>query len=379
MKLRHDLAALLPRLRDEDVYKFCVFYEKYAPHLPAIATGLYDRLGTADQARFLLWFLKRWAKIDLVNAVERGLYAATVERIKSEERAEVTLEGTPYRLRDFKSQGFDFQLLGYDWFLGVHDVLYNQYEQGDVALAPDDVIIDAGAFIGDTAVFFHHKLGGRCRIHSFELLDENLALLMHNLERNGVADEQIVVNKLALTDRTGDEIVIAAGSSQGSTSIFGKGAQGHRIQTVTLDEYVVLSNLERVDFIKMDIEGSEVMALAGARQTIQHFKPKLAICLYHKWDDAFTIPQVIHSTGVDYAFTFKWVQLSDGWEAVLLATPATQASGPVKPEGAATPDPLADVLATLTRAYVKKWGQADTLWRQKQQAQAAAVAVGGDA
>jgi hypothetical protein len=162
MKLRQDLAAVLPRLSDEDVHKFCVFYEKYAPHLAAIATGLYDRLGPADQARFLLWFLKRWARIDLVNAVERGLYAATIERVKNEARPEVALDGVPYRLRDFSAQGFDFQLLGYDWFLGVHDVLYNQYEQGEVRLAPDDVIIDAGAFIGDTAVFFHHKLG-RCQ------------------------------------------------------------------------------------------------------------------------------------------------------------------------------------------------------------------------
>lgn len=377
MKLRHDLAAVLPRLRDEDVYKFCVFYEKYAPHLGAIATGLYDRLPAADQARFLLWFLKRWAKIDLVNAVERGLYAATIERVKNEARAEVTLDGAPYRLRDFSSQGFDFQLLGYDWFLGVHDVLYNQYEQGDVHLSPDDVIIDAGAFIGDTAVFFHHKLGGRCQIHSFELLDENLALLVHNLERNGVADEQIVVNKLALADKTGDEIMIAAGSSQGSTSIFGKSSQGDRVKTATLDDYVVHANLTRVDFIKMDIEGSEVQALAGARQTIQHFKPKLAICLYHKWDDAFTIPQVIHATGVDYAFSFKWVQLSDGWEAVLLATPATSTAP--QPQASTATDPLADALGSLTRAYIKKWGQADTLWRQKQRAQAPGLTFGESA
>ena len=361
MKLRQDLAAVLPRLRDEEVHKFCVFYEKYAPHLSAIATGLYDKLSTADQARFVLWFLKRWAKIDLVNPVERGLYDATIERVKSEDRPEVMLGDKPYRLRDFKSQGFDFQLLGYDWFLGVHDVQYNQYEQGEVTLAPDDVIIDAGAFIGDTAVFFHHKLGGRCKVHSFELLDENLALLMHNLERNAVADECIVINKLALTDRSGDEILIAPGGSQGATSIFGKGTAGDRIQTVTLDDYVVLMDLPRVDFIKMDIEGSEVMALNGALHTIRHFKPKLAICLYHKWDDPFTIPTLIASTGVDYAYTFKWVQLSDGWEAVLLATPASNATVRApKAEAPVATDPLADVLSTLTRACVKAAGRSST-------------------
>ena len=374
MKLRQDLAAVLPRLDAAGVRQFCAFYKKYAPHLPTIGRDLYDRLEGADQRRFLQWMLKRWARIDLVNTVERGLYDTTIERVKDEVRPEEQLNGTAYRLRDFSSQGCDFKLLGYDWFLGVHDVEYNQYEHGDVRLQPDDVIIDAGAFIGDTAVFFHHKLEGRCQVHSFELLDENLALLLNNLERNGVPDGKVIVNKLALTHRTGDEIVIASGASQGSTSIFGKSNAGERVQTVTIDDYVVLCGLERVDFIKMDIEGAEVPALQGALQTIQHFKPRLAICLYHKWDDAFTIPKLIHASGVDYAFSFKWVQLSEGWEAVLLATPMTEAIAARRaasaPTNAAT-DPLADALAALARAHLAKCEQADTLAREKRQAQAA--------
>ena len=374
MKLRDDLAAQLPQLRDEDLQRFCSFYERFAPLLPRIATGLYDRLGAADQARFLLWMLKRWAKIDLVNAVERGLYDGTLERARTEERPLVSLAGKEYRLRDLASQGADFKLLGYDWFLGVHDVLYDQYQNDKVKLAPGDVIIDAGAFIGDTAVFFHHRLGGRCQIHSFELLDENLALLLHNLERNGVGDTQIVVNKLALADRSGDEIVVADGNTQGATSIFGKSGAGDRVVTVTLDEYVVRMNLPRVDFIKMDIEGAEVMALKGARQTIAHFKPRLAICLYHQWDDVVTVPQAIHATGVAYDFHFKWVQLRDGWEAVLLATPSADVTArPAPPVPAATPDPLADTLAVFCKAYLKKWNQADALWKEKRQAERGAA------
>lgn len=375
MKLRNDFAALLPRLRDDDLYKFCVFYEKYAPHLADIASGVYDRLSTVDQSRFVLWLLKRWAKIDLVNPIERHLYDTTIERLRTEPRPVEALNGVPYRLRDMKSQGYDFQMLGYDWWLGAHDIRYGQYEQGDIQLAPGDVIIDAGAFIGDTGVYFHHKLGGRCQVHSFELLDENLALLVHNFERNGVRDGQVVINKLALTDRTGDEIVIADGATQGSTSIFGKSGQGTKVQTITLDDYVMRLNLEKVDFIKMDIEGAELQALAGARQTIQHFRPKLAICLYHKWNDAFTIPQAIHATGVDYSFTFKWVQLKDGWEAILLAIPTERATNPVRPPATdtAVADPMADALDTFCRAYAKKFGQVENLRRDKRLAERSAA------
>ncbi len=378
MKLRHDLAALLPRLPDGDVPQFCAFYEKYAAHLPAIASGLYDRLDAADQARFLVWFLKRWARIDLVNPVERHLYDTTIERLRSEPRAPVPLGDKTYRLRDLRSQGHDFKMLGYDWWLGAHDILYDQYQKGDVRLRPDDVIIDGGAFIGDTAVYFHHLLGGRCQIHSFELLDENLALLVHNLERNGVRDEQVVLNKLALAERSGDEISVATGATQGSTSMFGAASGSDRVQTISLDDYVMHLGLSRVDFIKMDIEGAETQALAGARHTIQHFKPRLAICLYHRWNDVFTVPQAIHATGVDYRFAFKWVQLRNGWEAILLATPATPEAGATAGSGAgpgarALPDPggvsdapgdaLADALAVLSRTCSRQAARLESLRR----------------
>jgi len=362
MKLRHDIAALLPRIADAEMLKFCLWYEKYAPHLPAIATNLYDRLNHADQARFLLWFLKRWASIDLVNPVERALYDATLERLRSEPRVRETLENRPYMLRDFASQGHSFKLLGYQWFLGVHDILYNQYEHGNVVLAPDDVIIDAGAFIGDTAVLFHHKLKGRCKIHSFELLDENLVLYVHNLDRNGIREDQVVLNKLALTDTTGDEIVMDRDARQCSSTMFGSSANGDRIQTVTLDDYVVASQLDRVDYIKMDIEGAEVAALNGARHTIRHFQPRLAICLYHKWDDVMTIPAAILDAGVDYRFEFKWVQLKDGLEAVLHASPMpVHEWQPAVAADEGTHDHLADALASLASAYARKSAQADMM------------------
>ena len=367
MKLRHDLAALLPRLREADLERFCQFHERYAPHLQAIAEGLYDRLDAADQARFLVWWLKRWGRIDLVNPIERGLYEDTIARTKAEPRPEVMLGGAAYRLRDFKSQGHDFQLLGYDWVLGVHDVLNNQYEHGEVALRPGDVIIDGGAFIGDTAVYFHHRLLGQCQVHSFELLDENLALLVHNLEHNRVPDGRVVLNKMALAETSGGELRLSGGRAQSAASIFGPQTRGERVQTVSLDDYGQAMKLPRVDFIKLDIEGAEAMALAGARHTIAHFRPRLAICLYHKWDDVFTLPALVHATGVDYRFGFKWVQLTDGWEAVLLALPAEMSTRPrpatLAPAGAGSADPLEAALAVLTRAYTRRCAQLEAAAR----------------
>jgi FkbM family methyltransferase len=356
MKLRQDLAALLPQIADAELPRFCAFYDRYAPHLRSIAGDLYDRLPAEDQARMLLWLLKRWAKVDLVNPVERGLYRSVVARAKSEPLDDVSVDGRKYKLRDFTWQGQDFQLACYDWVLGVHDVFYDQYQHGAVQLRPGDVIIDAGAFVGDTAVLFHHLLAGRCTVHSFELLDENLALLLHNLQRNGISEDKMVINKLALSDRSGQEIVVANGVSQGSTSVFGSDVGGERVQTVTLDDYVVALDLKKVDFIKMDIEGSEAMALRGAMNTIRYFKPRLAICVYHKWDDVFTLPRLIRESGVHYDFRFKWVQLIDGWEAVLLATPSCNSNGCqniefVQDQG---DEALAAAMSTLSRIHARR-------------------------
>lgn len=364
MQLRHDIAALLPHISAGDMPKFCAWYVRYEPHFATIARDLYDRLSLDERRRFLVWWLKRWAHLDLTNPVEAGLYNNAVKRVLEQKREPLELNGKTYGVLDFAPQGFDFQLLCYDWVTSVDDVLYNQYEHGDVALQPGDVIIDAGGFIGDTAVLFHHKLQGECQIHSFELLDENLQIMLHNLERNQVTEKQIVLNKLALAERTGEEIILEPGFVQGAGSIFGGNKHGERIATVSLDDYVVEMDVPRVDFIKMDIEGAEVMALNGARRTIQLFKPRLAICLYHKWDDVWAVPQAILATGVDYTFSFKWVELAHGWEAILFASPVNTASGVVPRSAGDAPvarDYLAEAMDALMVAYRKEESVLDSI------------------
>lgn len=53
-------------------------------------------------------------------------------------------------------------------------------------------------------------------------------------------------------------------------------------------------------YIKMDIEGAETEAIIGAERTIRNYKPKLAICLYHKAEDIFMIPLLIHKINSSY-------------------------------------------------------------------------------
>lgn len=58
-------------------------------------------------------------------------------------------------------------------------------------------------------------------------------------------------------------------------------------------------------FIKLDIEGSEKEALVGSREIIQQIRPKLAICVYHKIEDIYVVPEFLLKHMPSYHFTLR--------------------------------------------------------------------------
>ena len=88
-------------------------------------------------------------------------------------------------------------------------------------------------------------------------------------------------------------------------SIAFESANGKTIDIISIDKFVSDNKIEHVDFIKMDIEGAELSALKGAVETIKRFKPKLAICVYHKGKDIFEIPEYLISIVPEYNFYLK--------------------------------------------------------------------------
>ena len=154
-----------------------------------------------------------------------------------------------------------------------------------------DICIDAGAFDGGTAREFQ-AVG--CQVHSFEMDGENYRKVQEQAEKLG-----FVANNAAVGAASG----YMSYSPAGAGSSVGKGDKRCRVEA--LDEYVRSRGLSRLDFVKMDIEGAEMGALQGASASITKWKPRLAICLYHRPQDMWEIPLYIKSLNSEYEFSVR--------------------------------------------------------------------------
>jgi len=78
-----------------------------------------------------------------------------------------------------------------------------------------------------------------------------------------------------------------------------------KIEVTTIDEFVAENELDRIDFIKADIEGFERNMLMGAKETLRRFSPKLAICTYHLLDDPEVLSKIILEANPNYTIIQK--------------------------------------------------------------------------
>lgn len=180
----------------------------------------------------------------------------------------------------------------------------------------DEVFVDCGAYHGETSEQFIKWCGGKYKhIYCFEPDRNNLALCRKNLLDKVTRKHYTVINKGTWS---GDGNLAFSDSSDETSHIIEKGEK--RIEVCSLDEELFEKRKETVTFIKMDIEGAELESLKGARKIIQEQKPKLAICVYHKKEDIFDIPEYILSLNSEYKLYLRHYTL-DEWDTVLYAIP----------------------------------------------------------
>jgi FkbM family methyltransferase len=172
-------------------------------------------------------------------------------------------------------------LRGKRWIVGsaIHRCWLGFYEYEKQKLIsrevrPRSVFWDVGANVGFYSLLAS-KLVGSGKVFAFEPAPRNLAYLREHLALNRVANVQVL--GLAVSDKNG-----SSNFETEETGFMGHlaGEGDITVPTATLDSLVDDGAVLPPDYVKMDIEGAELMALRGAHQTFQRFRPVLFLATH---------------------------------------------------------------------------------------------------
>lgn len=196
----------------------------------------------------------------------------------------------------------------------VADCDPGQYFNPDFMKFEDgEVFVDAGCFDFGTSLTLREYCPSIKKIYAFEPDPESYQRCVERRDEAGLGDRAVILPFGTWSERKTLKFnVQTSGSSRicrdedgerekrnsympGKTS-----ARYCEISVMSIDEAVEAG--DKVTMIKMDVEGSELESLKGARNTIMRDKPKLAICIYHKPEDMWEIPLYIKELVPEYRF-----------------------------------------------------------------------------
>ena len=269
--------------------------------LRVIARPLFKKISL----RFPLYYSTCWK-----NLTKYENYIVKDENIKR--------IGQKFDIYNLKGLGHDVNLLYSPTGILINYDLEQYRYKNEVFAKESDFVIDGGACYGDTAVYFANTVKESGKVFSFEFIKENLEIYNKNMELNPNLNNRIELIKRPL-GTTSNNKLYAIENGPGSCITDKKTEENaEEFLSLSIDDLVKERNLEKIDFIKLDIEGAELATLKGAVNTLKKHKPNLAICVYHKTSDLWEIPRFIKETVPEYKLYLDHFTITP-WETVLFA------------------------------------------------------------
>lgn len=222
-------------------------------------------------------------------------------------------DGDLFALHFPEDRGWEFLFFGHTYETGTIDLLKK-------ILRHDDVVFDIGANIGWYTVNMVRCIpNGIC--HSFEPMPPTMRRLKHNCSLNQV-DDHVIFNELALGETSGEVTLYSFDAlGHGHNSLSTRGRSDYTTWTVplvTLDTYVTERNVDRVDLVKMDVEGAEMGVLAGASRLFSLESPPVWI-IEMNMETAGGFGHAPHEL-LDFISSkgnYTFFRIERGWESVI--------------------------------------------------------------
>lgn len=195
----------------------------------------------------------------------------------------------------------------------VENFVLDGYNYPDFcSVAESDTVLDFGAFNGNSSVALaRHCTNGV--VYAFEPNPFLWDSLNNNISRSGSKNIEVIQS--------------GVGSQSGQIGFKRDGAASRidpkgdlKVDIVVPDQWVQERQLSKVDFLKFDIEGYEQNALQGCQDIIKRYRPKIAISVYHLFNDLTVLPFRIRELSEWYRFRLRH-NARTGGEIVLYCAP----------------------------------------------------------
>lgn len=183
-------------------------------------------------------------------------------------RKPIVVDGNKFRFSAKRGPSISFFL----------ELLSRKYEQGTRRLVESKLtngmtVVDVGAHAGYYALLFARCVGSNGKVYAFEPEPDNYALLKDNIALNGYTNIEAIPK--AVSNRSGTLDLFVSSQGNDRHSIFANPntavqEQVRQVPTVSLDDLLASKNWPRVDLVKMDVEGAEILVLEGMSETIRH-------------------------------------------------------------------------------------------------------------
>lgn len=189
--------------------------------------------------------------------------------------------------------------------LVVNEVFYplnfHNYEAFGTKIDPNDVVVDCGASEGAFVV----KVKDRCKqVYAIE----PSPIFFKSLKKTFLKSNNVTVLPFGILDQ---KKTMYLSKQDICSTISLSNNDAIRITTTTIDELFYKKNIA-IDYLKIDVEGSDVLVLKGAVQTIKKYKPKISVAVYHEASHVKEITTFLKKTEPKYIIQSKGVHQGTG-------------------------------------------------------------------